>query len=88
VRASDSAIGKDRVPELERRHSYLKKNATVDVIVFALTIVVPVIGLYITPLLGTILGISAGIVNYFLTPHAKLRVLEIFHERYVEATDT
>jgi endogenous inhibitor of DNA gyrase (YacG/DUF329 family) len=79
-----NAFGKSsaRVTEVELKSSHVKKNAFFDIIVAILTVGVPLACYFVLPILGVLLGLSAGLVNYWLTPKAKKWFVETTHISY------
>jgi len=68
-----------RVTEVEIKSSHVKKNTFFDTIVVVLTIGVPLAGYFVVPILGVLLGLSGGLVNYWLTPKARKWFVETSH---------
>lgn len=71
-----------RVTEVELKSSHIKKNTFFDIIVVILTVGVPIAGYFILPILGVLLGLSGGLVNYWLTPKARKWFMETTHISY------
>jgi hypothetical protein len=71
----------------ENRREFLEKNPPINRIVWAITLVAPLIGLglglsfgYYGAVIGTIVGLVMGCVNLKLTPLAAMKVRETTRE--------
>jgi len=66
----------DSVGWISRREFY-EKNQTLFIMIVAITIISPFIGLVLAGIPGIVVGLLLGAVSYILGPHATTKVREI-----------
>lgn len=60
----------------EKRREYYQKNKKVLLVVIAITVISPFLGLVILGPLGVIVGLALGGVSYYLGPMAATKIIE------------
>lgn len=70
----------------EKRREFYEKNTAIYWLIIAITIGSPIIGFFVTGLIGVFVGLVFGIVSYFLGPYAVTKVREIHRGSSARAT--
>jgi hypothetical protein len=60
----------------ETQHKFLEQNRAIHAVVILLTIIGPILGYLLQPLIGFSISLVLSVANYFLTPYAVMRVIE------------
>ncbi|MCU7875163.1 MAG: transposase [Candidatus Thiodiazotropha sp. (ex Lucinoma borealis)] len=68
IEVSDSISG-------EQRREYYQKNKKVLVVVVAITVISPFLGLFVLGPLGVVVGLVLGGVSYYLGPMAATKII-------------
>jgi len=75
VVVNDYATATDSVGG-EKRSEYYQKNKKALMIVIAITVISPFLGLFIFGPLGVVVGLALGGVSYYLGPMAVTKIIE------------
>lgn len=62
---------------LEGRREFYERHSWAVAVVIAITIVSPLLGFYLTGIVGVIAGLAFGAFSYFFSPTAVIKVREI-----------
>ena len=60
-------------------HEFYRTNKPIRNLIIAITIISPFLGLLLSGVIGLMIGLLIGIVSYFLSPYAVVKVKEIEH---------
>jgi hypothetical protein len=59
----------------DQRNDFYERHRSIAIVMIVIVFLLPFAGLYVTGLLGAVLGVLISVAGYYLTPYAWLKLI-------------